>query len=77
MTEDWRDAGVTTLDNGHRIPLRLPCVPRAPRYECSGCGAEVVADMVVSEPGVYGVACKRCGKLSRAVVLPRFLMVTS
>jgi|HubBroStandDraft_6_1064221.scaffolds.fasta_scaffold00174_7 hypothetical protein len=77
VTEDWRFAGIVTLDNGHKIPLRLPCVPRAPRYECSGCGREVTADHEVHEPGIYPVRCNSCGKVTRAVVLARFLTALS
>ena len=77
MTEDWRYAGAVTLDNGHRIPLRLPCVPRAPRYECPKCGAEVTGNMEVSAPGLYGVTCEACASLTRVVVTPKFLMVLS
>jgi len=77
MLDDYRDGGVCTLDNGHRIRFRLPLAPRAPRYRCPQCGDQVTSDKPAEEPGIYSVECSGCKLTTRVVVTVPFFVVLS
>lgn len=77
MLAEYHDAGLAETANGARIRLRTPVVPRAPRYPCSGCGAQVTSNTLAQFPGTYAVQCTGCGLVSRVLAKLSFFVVLS
>lgn len=77
MDAELHDAGTLTTDHGDVIKLRLPLMPRPPRYPCPSCGCQVTSNTIADRPGVYAVQCTGCGLVTRVVVVLQFFVVLS
>ena len=77
MLAEIHDAGMCHTSSGAVIKLRLPARPRAPRYRCPKCDAQVTSEEIVELPGIYPVKCNSCGLITRVVVELSFFVVLS